>query len=142
MIERSRTNLGTASDWRTFGLGLAVLLVVFALFGLWRADFALTPLRIVLLALAACGAGLAFLAPRLLRWPYRGFQAFGRVMGAITTRLVLAVVFFVVLTPMALVQRLLRRDPLGLRARNAQTPSFWRAPEPDPRGRERYTHPF
>ena len=63
----------------------------------------------VLLALLAA-LGLA--APALLRPVYRTWMRFGHAMGRVTTPLILALAFFLVISPLGLLRRLLRRDPI------------------------------
>lgn len=48
---------------------------------------------------------------------------FSHLLGAITSKILLAAVFFVVVTPMGAVRRLLGKDPLRLRAFKAGTES-------------------
>ena len=54
----------------------------------------------------------ALLAPATLRGLYRGWMRVAHVLGRITTPLLMGVVFFLVLTPVALVMRLAGRDPM------------------------------
>jgi hypothetical protein len=55
----------------------------------------------------------ALAAPRKLRLVYRAWMRIGHAMGRITTPLILGAVFFLVITPMAFVMRVARRDPLA-----------------------------
>jgi hypothetical protein len=96
---------------RTFGLVTGAVFV--GLFGLalpWlrRATLPRWPwivaVPLILLALAAPGA---------LRGVYRIWMRFGRVLGAVNSRIILAILFFLVITPAGLVMRLLGRDPLA-----------------------------
>lgn len=64
---------------------------------------------------------LAILAPMALRPIYRGWMHFGLIMSRITTPLVLGSVFFLVLTPMALVMRLLGAEQLARKFDRAAT---------------------
>jgi hypothetical protein len=57
----------------------------------------------------------ALIAPASLRPVYVGWMRFGYVMSRITTPLILCVVFYGVITPIARVRALLRRDPLARR---------------------------
>jgi hypothetical protein len=56
----------------------------------------------------------ALLYPLALAPVYRWWMRFGAVMGAINTYLILGVVFFLLITPIGLMLRLLRIDPLNL----------------------------
>jgi hypothetical protein len=99
---------------------------VFVLLGAWwtlRGRFAsVAPytagLGILLMVLGA-------IAPRALYWPNRGWMALAEALSFVSTRIVLAVVFFIVMTPIGVVKRLTGWDPL--RRRMAPAPSYWRA---------------
>ncbi len=96
---------------RTFGLAAGGLFV--ALFGLLplcrgRAVPAWPFLVAAPLWIAA------LLAPPLLAPVHRVFTRVGEALGWINTRIVLGLVYFLLLTPMALVMRCFRRDALRL----------------------------
>lgn len=79
--------------------------------------------------LAAVFLVLTVLAPRLLYWPGRLWLAFAHVMGWLNTRLILALLFFVVLTQLGWLLRAL--DKLDYRAgrRIDTSTSYWQASE-------------
>ena len=97
-------------ELRHFGLLMAA--VVGALFGLllpWLFD---RPLPAWPWALAAAFAVPALLRPAVLRPVYALWMRFGHVMGTINAYLILGLVFFIVLTPIGRVMRLLGINPL------------------------------
>ena len=55
---------------------------------------------------------LALVQPLWLRWIYRGWMRFGLLASRVMTPLVLGIVFFAMIAPMALVLRLVGKDPL------------------------------
>jgi O-antigen/teichoic acid export membrane protein len=55
----------------------------------------------------------ALVAPTSLRPIYRGWMRFGLLMSRITTPFIMGLVFFLVITPVALVMKLAIRDPLN-----------------------------
>jgi hypothetical protein len=55
---------------------------------------------------------LALVQPLWLRWIYRAWMRFGLLASRVMTPLVLGIVFFVMISPMALVGRLMGKDPL------------------------------
>ena len=65
--------------------------------------------------------GLA--APASLRPIYRGWMRFGLVMNKIMTPLILGIVFFLVITPVAFAMKLIRRDPMA-RSLDSDTHSY------------------
>lgn len=55
---------------------------------------------------------LALIHPSWLRWTYRAWMRFGLLASRVTTPLLLGIVFFVMISPMAMVRRLRGRDPM------------------------------
>ena len=67
---------------------------------------------------------LAFVAPSLLRQPKRAWLFLGFLLGMVVNPIVLGFLFFVVITPAALIMRLFGRDAMRLRGdRDAST--YW-----------------
>lgn len=96
-------------------LGLGSWWVVRRRFGALGPGFAGTGALLLLLALVA---------PRWLAGPRRVWMAAGETIGALVAQLVLALVYFGVVTPIGLVKRLFGWDPLERRA--ARQASYWR----------------
>ncbi len=95
-------------------LGLGLLLL------LWKHRTTLGP------ALAAPGAVLVLLAaaaPSLLAGPHRAWLKLAALLGAVNGFLFLSIVFFLVLTPLAVVLRLFGRDEL--KRRGPAPSSMW-----------------
>jgi Saxitoxin biosynthesis operon protein SxtJ len=83
------------------------------------------------LAAVALGVGLLGLVrPSAVRFIYTGWMIVAFPMGWTISRVALALVFYGVLTPVALIFRVIRRDELQLRRPEGQ-PSYWR-PKPSP----------
>jgi hypothetical protein len=99
------------------------------------------PLSGLALAAAAVLVGLPGLfRPALLRWIFVGWMVVVFPIGWLISLLMLAVVYFLVLTPVALFFRLLRRDLLG-RKPAPERDSFWE-PKQSPRDPRRYFRQF
>ena len=118
-------------ELRRFGLTLAVPLSLLAGWGAWRGH-ALAPALLGALALVMGGVALLAagrLAPVHTVW-MRGAEA----LGWINTRLLLGLVYYIVMTPIGVLMRLLGRDPLDRQL--ADRASYWKNREPrsDPRG--------
>lgn len=79
---------------------------------------------IVCMAVAVVLGGIALTAGRAGLWVYRLWMAAAFILGNITSRLVLAMFYYLILTPMALILRLLGRDKLCLRRIRAD--SHWK----------------
>lgn len=118
------------SSDRGFGV---VFTVVFLVIGLWPL-VAGEPLRLWALAVAGVLLGVALLRPGLLAPANRLWLAFGLALHKVVNPLVLGFLFFLTITPMAIVMRLLGKDLLHLR-RDAEAKSYWierRPPGPAP----------
>lgn len=55
----------------------------------------------------------ALVWPSSLSWIHKGWMAIGHVLGWINTRIILGAVFYLVVTPIGVVRRLLGKDPMG-----------------------------
>ena len=97
--------------------------VIFLIIGLWPLLDAGSP-RTWSLGIAGAWAAIALALPRILTGPNRLWMAFGERAGRITNPLVLGLVFFLFVTPMALLMRLFGKDPLGLRLKRSAD-SYW-----------------
>lgn len=82
-------------------------------------------------------AAAAVVRPSLLDPARAAWMRLARFLAPIGNTVVLAIFFFVVLTPVAMVLRLVRRDRLGVRSPEGET--YWRASETE--GGD-YTRPF
>ena len=95
---------------REFGLTFgAVVVIIFGLFFPWllERDWPIWPWIV-----AAPVWILAVVYPPSLRWTYRIWMRFGLLTSRVMTPLVLGIVFFVMISPMAIVRRLMGKDPL------------------------------
>ena len=123
----------TPRNLRAFGLGLGAILGFFA-FLAWRKGAAAFPGLGGLALLFALAAGAA---PMALRPVFRLWMRVVGVIAAVNTFLITAVVFYLMITPYALVARLLGKDLLDEKLGNAE--SYWhdREPRKDPQAYER-----
>lgn len=125
-------------DLRKFGITMAIALAVVGLLFLWRDKGTVT---IYPLALAALFLFFGVALPAVLRPIQKGWMAFAIVLGWVMTRVILVVLFFVGITPIALIARLSGKRFLDL-GFDAKAPTYWqRRPKPD-HGRERYESQF
>ncbi len=121
----------TTLDWnpspqklRQFGAVASVALAIVAMLahrrgGGWLAVW-------VPLALAGMVAIIAAARPARLRLLYVVLTLIVLPVGLVVSNVVLLAVFYGVITPLALVGRLVRSDPLDVRRRVA-APTYWRA---------------
>ena len=112
-----------ARQLRLFGWSAGGALAVLTLVISWRAGGLVTPAKVT--AAASCAllvAGTVF-SPVLL-WVYRFWMGLTVPVGVCIQVLLLCVFFYLVLTPVGLVMRLLGRDPLS-RSFEEAAPSYW-----------------
>jgi hypothetical protein len=107
---------------REFGLIVGGVLLLLSAWWLYRGKFPhvsqiTMPLAAVLLLL-----GLVF--PRALAWPNKIWMGFAEVLAFVSTRIILGVVFFGIVTPIGLIKRAFGWDPLSRRA--ARGESYWK----------------
>ena len=115
---------------RAFGFVFAIAFVVVGLFPLLGAA---AP-RWWAFGVAAALAGVALLAPRLLALPNRLWHRFGLLLQRVAHPVVLAIVYFAVVTPTGLLLRAFGKDPLRLRF-DPNVASYWivrQPPGPEP----------
>jgi hypothetical protein len=92
------------------------------------------------LLLVAAGPGLLGLcAPRALGFAYGPWMRVARGLGWLNTQLLLGLTFYLVVTPVGLLMRLLGKDPLGKRRGGA---SYWRRPQASSLGDKHFERPF
>jgi len=121
----------SAKELRRFGFTVAIPLALLAGLGVWRGH---TLFPSVLGGVAFALGVLALLAPRFLRSVHKHWMQMAHALGWFNTRVLLGLVYFLVMTPIGMVMRLLGRDPLDRRLRDR--PSYWvaRTGQADPRG--------
>jgi hypothetical protein len=130
---------------RNFGLIGLVAFSAFALmihFHVWVfAKFHDTPtVRYVLFGLAAyCGA-TALVAPMTLKWLYVGMTVASYPIGFVVSYIVVGVMFFLIITPMAFIFRLIGRDGLHRKFEPAAS-TYW-IPRRPPQSVKRYFRQF
>lgn len=108
---------------REFGL---IVGGIFALLGAWwiyRGKF--TRVAHVTLPLGVGLVLLGIIVPRVLVYPNRAWMLLAEALSFVTTRIVLGIVFFLIVTPIGLLKRLFGWDPLHRRAGSSS--SYWRA---------------
>lgn len=115
---------------RSFGIVFAVVFTLIALFPLlYGSGIRLWPLPIV-----AIFAGLAWLRPQILAPLNRLWFRFGLLLHKVVNPLVLGLMFFVIITPVAFITRLFGGKLLSL-GYDKSSPSYWQRrspPGPEP----------
>lgn len=100
-------------ELRKFGfIFTAIFLALFELLIPWLKE---RPLPLWPLYVVAPIATLALVWPAALGPFYKTWMKFGMIAGAINTRILMSLIFFVMLTPIAWLMRMLGKDLLALR---------------------------
>ncbi len=123
---------------RIFGLVLAGLLLALGALSWWRGH----PFRArALFPLALLPALLPFVVPGAWLSAFRVWMRFAEVLSWISTRAILGVFFYLMLTPYGLLSRWLRKDPLDTAWKDGR-PTYWRDKPPEECTLERYRRMF
>ncbi|MDQ8202623.1 SxtJ family membrane protein [Pelagicoccus sp. SDUM812003] len=113
----------SARDLRLFAGLWLVFLSGFAWIAYGRGYLAVAG---VLLALALPFGALGLAAPRAIRWLYVATSLATYPIGFVISHLLLAVIYYLVVTPIGLLLKLLGKDPLQRRFEPvARRPSYW-----------------
>lgn len=106
---------------REFGLLVGGIFLLLGVWWLYRGRFGtLAGVPAVAGALLMLGG---LLRPTALRGPYRLWMGLAEALSVVTTNILLAVVYFGIVTPLGWLRRLLGGDPL--RRRQSPAASYW-----------------
>ena len=107
---------------REFGLIVGGVFTLLGAWWLYRGKFSSASHLFLPVGFALVLLGLVF--PRALIFPNKAWMALAEGLSYVTTRIILAFVFFAVLTPIGLIKRAMGWDPLHRRAKPGK--SYWR----------------
>ena len=107
---------------REFGLIVGGVFVLLS--GWWLYREKLSNASHLMLPLGSLLILLGLLWPKALVWPNRGWMLLAEGLSFVTTRIILGVVFFLMITPIGVVKRLSGWDPLN--RRSGRSASYWR----------------
>ena len=107
---------------RDFGLIVGGVFVLLSAWWFYRGKF--STVREITLPLGALLVILGLVFPRALFWPNKAWMTLAAVLSFVSTRIILAFVFFVIVSPIGLIKRMLGWDPLNRRAGASDT--YWK----------------
>ncbi|MDP2913566.1 MAG: SxtJ family membrane protein [Candidatus Omnitrophota bacterium] len=122
---------------REFGLTIGAILVILGGVGLWRSRPAWPYFLGAGFILIALGLSL----PPALRPFQRIWMAFSIVIGFFSSRLILVILFYALITPMSLIMKILRRDVLDERIDRGKA-SYWIYRSGEKKSRESYENQY
>jgi hypothetical protein len=110
----------TPKELRKFGVVMFVPLAVVAVLLWWKGR----PASVYLGALAGFFLASGLLLPQILRPIEWAWMKFAAAMGAVMTRFILTLAFFIVMTPIGLAMRLAGKSSLSLKPQSDR-PTYW-----------------
>ncbi|MDM7915235.1 MAG: SxtJ family membrane protein, partial [Candidatus Eisenbacteria bacterium] len=120
-VLRPRRQRSEATEARRFSIILALLTGAIAALSLWRGH----PTRAEILAgIGALSLLCAFLLRPLWIRFFRLWMRFAEALSWVSTRVILTLVYFLIVTPYGVVSRPFRRDPLDMDWKRRR-PSYW-----------------
>ena len=120
----------SGSSDRAFGLLFSVVFAIIATFAVWKGrSSALWWLVAAFLSLVVALFAAPLLGPLNRGWRWLSLQ-----LSKILNPIMMGIVFFAVLTPVAMIMRLAGKDPLRLRF-EPEKPSYWLARTPVSEGK-------
>lgn len=108
------------SSEKSFGILFGVVFIIVSVWPLFYSN----SLRIWSLILAIIFFLLAFLKPSLLKSFNNAWIKLGELLGRIIAPIVMAIVYFLILTPISLLVRLFGKDLIGMKFSN-DIKSYW-----------------
>jgi hypothetical protein len=108
---------------REFGLIVGGVFVLLSAWWLYRGKF--SGVAYVTSSVGSLLVILGLVFPRSLVWPNKAWMKLAEVLSYFSTRIILAVIYFLVLTPIGVIKRATGWDPLHRRATRQE--SYWRA---------------
>ncbi|MFH1502030.1 MAG: SxtJ family membrane protein [Candidatus Eisenbacteria bacterium] len=137
ILEELRAVKSGKRDLRKFGITMCVAIAVLGALFLWRGRG--EPMWFF--GIAAAFLLLGLVAPVVLRPVQKVWMAFALVLGWVMTRVILTIVFYIGVTPIAFIARIVGKKFLDL-GFEPDRESYWvKRPEPTT-GRERYLNQF
>lgn len=113
-------------ELRQFGLLVGG---VFAVIGLWPLVFRGESPRLWAMILGGLLIVLGGIVPQSLKQVHQGWMKIGHVLGSINTKIILGIIYYLLITPMGLVMRLMGKDSMHrASAQDAATYRVVRAP--------------
>ena len=111
-------NINISSN-RSFGI---VFFIVFLIISIWPLHYG-ENIRIWSLIISIIFLILGIINSKILSPLNKVWFKFGIILGSIISPIVMAIIFFIVVTPIALLMKLLKKDLLNLKKKNQK--SYW-----------------
>jgi len=135
-VEQVKNAERPTSELRKFGVIMSIVLALLGGLFLWRGRGYCSCFFAFSVLFAGCGLAL----PAVLGPVYTAWMKLSAMMGWFMSRVILLVLFYLVLTPTALLLRLFSKDILSLKFKQDSSESYWiqkRVDDSQPRDYER-----
>ena len=137
LLDELKALHGEPKDFRQFGITVGI---AFGLLGgllLWRGN------DLALYSFIISGILILFgaVVPRALKYPYRVWMSFALILGAVMTRVIMSIVFFLVVTPIGIVLQWTRKGT-HWKGFDTEASSYWIPREKRTENTTRYTKQF
>ena len=119
MIEEIKNIPNSNKDIRSFGITIGIILFIISGFLMYYNKEAYQLIAII----ASTFIGLGFILPVLLKPIYFVWMTFAAILGWVMTRVIVSIVFYLIITPIGLLTRLLGEDFLALK--KTESDSYW-----------------
>jgi hypothetical protein len=126
----------TAAEGRKFGLTVGIAFAVLGGIALWRGRHTTST---VLFSLGGALILGALAAPTMLGPVERGWMGVAKLISKVTTPIFMGIVYFVAITPIGLIRRMIGGSPI---LRRAGTDSRWEPHTPAVADRDSMEHQF
>ena len=120
MFEEIKNIKTGKKDIRSFGVTIGIILLIVAGFLFYKEKESFQ----LFIYIAGSFISLGFLVPIILKPIYLVWMIFAVILGWFMTRIILSLLFYLVVTPIGLVLRLLGKDLLELKKQEVQG-SYW-----------------
>ena len=120
MLEEFKNIKATKKNQRSFGLSVGFVCVLIAGYLFWKERETFPYFLTIGLILIFCGGAM----PSVLKPFYLAWMGIAVVLGWIMTRLILSLLFYLVITPIALGSKLIGKQFIDLKW-DAGQPSYW-----------------
>ena len=137
MIEEIKNIKSEKSDLRKFGITVGIILIIVGGFLYWKEKESFQ----ILLTAGVVLLILGLTIPVILKPIYWVWMVFATILGWLMTRVILTLLFYVILSPIGLIARLLGKQFLDLKLNHLQQ-SYWSMRTVEPSNTQNYEKQF
>ena len=136
MIEEIKNIPSRNKDIRSFGITIGIILFIISGLLMYYNKEAYQLIAII----ASTFVGLGLILPVLLKPIYFVWMTFAAILGWVMTRVILSILFYLIITPIGLITRLLGEDFLKLKKINSK--SYWNSRDSNYENNQDYEKQF